>query len=74
MVGQQGCKPFSPIPHRFVTEFIATHQKHADEVAQAELEQQPEDDHLKHDVGRELEMIEGRTRAFIEPAAASMAS
>ena len=43
----------------------------ADEVAQAELEQQSKDDDLKHDIGRKLKMIEGRAGAFIEPARAS---
>ena len=71
VLSQQRCKPFFPLPHRFVSEFVATHQKHADEVAQAELEQQSEDDDLKHDIGRELKMIEGRTGAFIEPAPTS---
>ena len=39
VLSQQRCKPFLPLPHRFVSKFVATHQKHADEVAQAELEQ-----------------------------------
>jgi hypothetical protein len=51
-----------------VREFVATHQKHAHEVAQAELEQQSKDDDLKHDIGRKLKLIERCTGAFIEPA------
>jgi hypothetical protein len=74
LLSQQRCKPFFPLPHRFVTEFVAAHQKHADEVAQAELEQQSEDDDLKHDIGRKLKMIEGRTGAFVKPARASTTS
>jgi len=55
-----------PIPDCFVTEFIATHQKHPDQVTQTKLEQQTEDDDLEHYIGGELQPIEGCAAAFIE--------
>src|SRR5687767_11366178 len=33
VLSQQRPKPLFPFPYRFVSEFVATHQKHADEVA-----------------------------------------
>ena len=39
LLSKQRREALFPLPYRFVREFVATHQKHADEVAQAELEQ-----------------------------------
>ena len=53
---------------RLVRKFVATHQKHANKIAQAQFEQQPEHDHLEHDICRELKIVERRIGALIELA------
>ena len=66
LVGQQGSESCFPVSYRFVAQLITTNQKHRHEITSAEFEQQAEQHHLKHNVGRPLEKLEQSARALIE--------
>jgi len=53
-----------------VGEREAAREEHLGQVAQAEFVAKPPEHHEQGDVGRDLQMIEGRTRPFIEGAPA----
>ncbi len=66
LVSQQRSKSRFPVPHGFITELIAANQKQLHQIAQTELEQQPEQHHLKHDVRGHLQEIKRSAGALIE--------
>lgn len=55
-----------------MAEFITANERHLHQITQAQFEQQPEQHHLKHVIGRHLQKVEGRARALVETATTSL--
>ena len=56
----------------FMRDLEGAMEEHFSQVAQAEFVAQSPKDDQEHDVGRQLEIVEGRARRFIELASAGV--
>lgn len=65
-VGKVRAESIRPIPYSFVTDGKASNHKHLGDVAIAHPEAVPKADHLKNDVGRQLNKISGGASPLVE--------
>ena len=73
LVGKDRRKPLFPVPHRLMSKFKATQQKHLRHIAVAELVTRPVEQRLKDDVGRHFDEVKRGAGAFVEDATAALA-
>ena len=70
LLGDRRREPQLPDPHRLVGDHVAALQQELSDIAEAELVSQAPQYGEQHDVGRALELVEGRAGALVESAPA----